>query len=57
MAEIAIASSPDPDDRLFLAVAQEAGILVTGNMKHFPKKVRGTATVVSPGEFRLMLPA
>lgn len=43
--------APDPDDGLFLGVAQLAGVLVTGNLKHFPEAIRGTATVVSPRAF------
>jgi putative PIN family toxin of toxin-antitoxin system len=44
-------SSPDPDDRLFLGVAQYAGVLVTGNLKHFPEEHWGKARVLSPGAF------
>lgn len=43
--------SPDPEDRLFLGVAQSAGILVTGNWKHFPRANWGTARVLSPRAF------
>lgn len=45
-------SLPDPDDLAFLEVATAAGaILVTGNLRHFPKKAcKGTA-VVSPTDF------
>ena len=39
--------SPDPDDRLFLGVAQRAGILVTGNLKHFPEEHWGDARVLA----------
>ena len=42
---------PDPDDRVFLALAQAGGILVTGNLKHFPEPLRGNAEVMSPGAF------
>jgi putative PIN family toxin of toxin-antitoxin system len=43
--------SPDPEDRLFLGVAQSAGILVAGNLKHFPKANWGAARVLSPRAF------
>jgi putative PIN family toxin of toxin-antitoxin system len=43
--------SPDPEDRIFLGVAQEAGRLVTGNLKHFPRESWGSARVLSPREF------
>lgn len=43
--------SPDPEDRLFLGVAQRAGILVTGNLKHFPREHWGDARVLSPRAF------
>ena len=42
---------PDPEDRVFLGVAQQVGILVTGNMKHFPQENWGSARVLSPREF------
>ena len=48
---------PDPDDRLFLAVGQQVGILVTGNLKDFPAEGRGAAIVFSPGEFLAWLGA
>ena len=42
----------DPDDAAFLEVAAAANvILVTGNMKHFPARVRGGVTVLTPREF------
>ncbi|OGB95645.1 MAG: putative toxin-antitoxin system toxin component, PIN family [candidate division NC10 bacterium RBG_16_65_8] len=42
---------PDPDDLPFLEVAAAAGaILVTGNLRHFPKKALGRVTVVSAAE-------
>ena len=45
-------SLPDRDDEPFLAVAQaSASVLVTGNLRHFPLRVRGGVTVLSPGEF------
>jgi len=47
---------PDPADRPFLEVAAEAGaVLVTGNKRHFPKRVRHGVRVLSPREFLNML--
>jgi uncharacterized protein len=43
--------SPDSGDRLFLAMGQWAGILVTGNLRHFPEQHRGGARVLSPRAF------
>ena len=45
--------APDPEDRIFLGLAQIAGLLVTGNLKHFPKEHWGAARVLSPREFLL----
>lgn len=43
---------PDESDRIFLEVAHAAGaILVTGNIKHFPKRARKGVIVVTPREF------
>ncbi len=44
---------PDPDDEVFLAVALagQAGCLVTGNLKHYPKRHRQGVEVVSPRDF------
>ena len=43
---------PDPDDAPFLAVASAARcVLVTGNLRHFPKSARAGVTVMSPREF------
>ena len=43
---------PDRDDEPFLAVAQaSASVLVTGNLRHFPPRVRSGVTVLSPREF------
>jgi putative PIN family toxin of toxin-antitoxin system len=43
---------PDPSDLPFLEVAAAAGaILVTGNVKHFPKRARAGVTVMTPKEF------
>lgn len=44
--------SPDPDDTMFLEVAAVAKVpLVTGNLKHFPKRCRGGVEVLSPADF------
>ena len=46
------AALPDATDLPFLEVALEAeAILVTGNLRHFPRCSRKRATVVSPREF------
>ncbi len=46
------ATLPDPDDMPFLEVAAASdAILVTGNLRHFPKKGCQGVTVVSPTEF------
>ena len=44
---------PDPDDEVFLAVALAgaARYLVTGNLKHYPERIRQGVRVVSPREF------
>ncbi len=44
---------PDDGDRPFAeaAIAGAAQFLVTGNVKHFPARVYGTAHVVTPREF------
>ncbi len=44
---------PDPDDEPFLevAVAAEAEYLVTGNLRHFPARLRQGVAVVSPRAF------
>jgi len=45
------ADVPDPDDLPFLEVATEAdAVLVTGNKKHFPRRVTGPVRVMSPRE-------
>ena len=46
------ATPPDPDDAMFLEVAcaARADCLVTGNLKHFPKRARRTIRVLSPAE-------
>jgi putative PIN family toxin of toxin-antitoxin system len=44
---------PDPDDEAFLevALASHADFLVTGNLRHFPARLRQGVAVVSPREF------
>ena len=44
---------PDRDDQSFLevAISAKADYLVTGNLKHFPKKHRGGIAVRTPHEF------
>jgi putative PIN family toxin of toxin-antitoxin system len=43
---------PDPDDERFLAVAAAtAGVLVTGNLRHFPVASRRGVVVLTPREF------
>ena len=43
---------PDPTDRPFLEVAAHAdAVLVTGNVRHYPKRVRAGVTVLTPREF------
>lgn len=44
---------PDPDDAAFLAVAMagEADCLITGNLKHFPVRLRQGVAVLSPKDF------
>lgn len=44
---------PDPEDEAFLEVAIAAGadFLVTGNLRHFPVRLRHGVAVVSPREF------
>ena len=45
------AGLPDPDDLPFLEVAAAAeAVLVTGNIRHFPKKASKGVTVASPKE-------
>jgi len=44
--------SPDPDDTMFLEVAEAAGVpLVSGNLKHFPVPCRGQVEVLTPADF------
>lgn len=43
---------PHEDDRAFLEVAAAAGaVLITGNKRHYPKRERGSVTVVACNEF------
>jgi predicted nucleic acid-binding protein len=43
---------PDPKDIPFLSLANKSGAwLVTGNLKHFPKDVRGGVRVLSPTDY------
>ena len=44
---------PDTSDHPFLeaALAGHADFLITGNLRHFPAKLRVGATVVTPAEF------
>jgi uncharacterized protein len=43
---------PDPKDTPFLALAHDAGAwLVTGNLRHFPEKLREGVTVLSPADY------
>jgi len=43
---------PDPDDAPFLSVACAAGAcLVTGNIKHFPRKMRNSVEVFTPAQY------
>ncbi|MCX7012654.1 MAG: putative toxin-antitoxin system toxin component, PIN family [Candidatus Sumerlaeota bacterium] len=46
-------SLPDPDDKAFLevALAGQDVCLVTGNLKHFPSRLRHGVSVLSPGQF------
>ena len=48
---VELPEAPDPEDRIFLGVAQKIGLLITGNLKHFPEEIRGTARVLSPRAF------
>lgn len=44
------APSPDPDDQPFLEAALQATdcVLVTGNVRHFPKRCRGPILLLTP---------
>lgn len=43
---------PDPDDLMFLEVAAATShrVLVTGNIKYYPQKSRGSVLVLTPAE-------
>ena len=43
---------PDPDDQMFLEVAANSGdgVVVTGNLRHFPVELRGNVRVLTPAE-------
>ena len=47
-----VKSLPDIDDLPFLEVALHATdrVLITGNVKHYPRNARGTVLVLSPAE-------
>ena len=47
-------AGPDPDDLVFLALAK-GNILVTGNIKDFPKSIRLEVQVVTPAEYLKIL--
>ncbi len=42
----------DPDDLMFLEVAAITGdgVVVTGNLRHFPEESRGDVRVLTPAE-------
>ena len=43
---------PDPDDGVFLSLAYESGsVLVSGNLKLYPRSLRRNVRVLSPAEF------
>jgi putative PIN family toxin of toxin-antitoxin system len=44
---------PDADDEAFLevAISGQADVLVTGNLSHFPKRLFGKMSVLSPADF------
>lgn len=44
---------PDPGDQAFIETAHAAGadVLITGNIKHFPKSLRHGVTVMTAREF------
>ena len=47
-------AGPDPSDLVFLALAQEAGaVLVTGNLAHFPERLRKGVLVLAPADYLL----
>lgn len=49
---ITVSGLPDPDDAAFLEVALIADVpLVTGNVRHFPRRIAAPARIVTPREF------
>jgi hypothetical protein len=43
---------PDPEDAPFLSIAYAArACLVTGNIKHFPEKMRNSVEVLTPAQY------
>jgi len=47
-----ILPGPDPDDLIFLALAERAGaVLVTGNLADFPAGIRRKVQVMSPRDY------
>ena len=50
------ATLPDASDLPFLEVAVSTGaVLVTGNLKHFPRRAIGAASVITPAELLTLL--
>lgn len=48
---------PDPDDLVFLALAQHTGgVLVTGNLADFPEGIRNGVQVMNPRQYLESLP-
>lgn len=47
---------PDPDDAVFLSLAHESrSVLVSGNLKHYPRSMRRNVHVMTPTEFVALL--
>ena len=45
-------AGPDASDLVFLALAREAGaVLVTGNLAHFPERIRQGVAVLAPAAY------
>jgi len=50
-------AGPDPDDLVFLALAQHTGaVLVTGNLAGFPPAIRRQVQVLNPRQYLDSLP-
>lgn len=50
-------AGPDPDDLVFLALAQHTGaVLVTGNLVDFPPAIRKAVKVMAPRQYLESLP-